>query len=64
MNEDIKFWLQIVIYGVTLGSLYGSLRTRLNYIEKKVDSHNHFNERLNGVEKDIAVLKNLKEKEA
>lgn len=64
MPEDVKFWIQILIYGVTIGSLYGSIRTRLNYIEKKLEAHNHFSDRLNSVEKDVAVLKKLEEKEA
>lgn len=37
MNLSIDFWLQIAVYLVTIAAGGGSLLTRLNYIEKKLD---------------------------
>ena len=39
-----EFWIglliQLVVYGVSIGTIYGIMRTRLDYIEKKLDKHN------------------------
>ena len=38
-----EFWIglliQLVVYGVSIGVIYGVMRTRLDYIEKKLDKH-------------------------
>lgn len=56
MNLSIEFWIQIVVYAVTIGSLYGSIRVRLNYIEKKLEKHNNFSDRLVAVEHDTQAV--------
>jgi hypothetical protein len=35
-----QFWIQMIVYAVSLGSLGGVVLTRLNYLEKKMDKHN------------------------
>lgn len=50
MNLSTEFWIQIVIYGISFGTVFGTFRTRLNYMEKKLDKHNSFAERLACVE--------------
>jgi len=47
---DIQFWIQIIIYALSFGSVYGSFRTRLNYLEKKMDVHNQLQDRMVAVE--------------
>ena len=36
-----EFWIglliQLVVYGVSIGAIYGTIKTRLNYIEAKLD---------------------------
>ena len=46
MELDIKFWIQILIYAVTFGTMYGSFKTKLDYLEKKMDKHNDMQNRL------------------
>lgn len=41
-----EFWIQIVIYAISFGTVFGSFRTKLQYMEKKLDKHNNFAERL------------------
>lgn len=36
--------------------MYGTIKTRLNYLEKKLDKHNNVVERMYKAETDIAVL--------
>lgn len=50
-----EFWLQIMVYILSMGIVYGSFRTRLNYIEDKVDSYNEILERLIIVEQSTKV---------
>lgn len=45
-----EFWIQIVIYAVSFGTVFGTFRTRLNYMEKKLDKHNNFAERVIALE--------------
>lgn len=45
-----EFWIQIVVYGVSIGSFAGIILTKINYLEKKQDKHNCFIERLYKVE--------------
>jgi hypothetical protein len=41
-----QFWIQMIVYAVSLGSLCGVVLTRLNYLEKKMDKHNNLIERM------------------
>lgn len=50
MNFSTEFWVQIVIYGLSLGVAFGNIRTRLNYLEKKMDKYNNLQERMIVVE--------------
>lgn len=54
-----EFWIglliQLVIYGVSIGTIYGIMRTRLDYIEKKLDKHNNVAERVYKLETDSKV---------
>jgi len=45
-----EFWVQIVVYAVSLGSFGGVVLTRLSYLEKKMDKHNNLIERMSYVE--------------
>ena len=45
-----EFWVQIVVYAVSLGSFGGVVLTRLSYLEKKMDKHNNLIERMSIVE--------------
>lgn len=60
MGED--FWIgliiQLVVYGVSIGVIYGTVKTRLNYIEEKLDKHNNVVERVYKLEQDQAVIIN------
>lgn len=55
-----EFWIglliQLVVHGVSIGAIYGTIKTRLNYIEAKLDKHNNVVERVYKLEKDQAVL--------
>ena len=55
-----EFWIglliQFVVYGVSIGAIFGKIKTRLNYIEAKLDKHNNVVERVYKLEKDQAVL--------
>ena len=54
MQLSMEFWIQIIIYGVTLGTVFGSFKTKLSYLEKKMDKHNNLIERMACVERDCA----------
>lgn len=45
-----EFWIQMIVYGVSLGSFGGVVLTRLNYLEKKMDKHNELQDRMVAVE--------------
>lgn len=55
-----EFWIglliQLVVYGVSIGVIYGTVKTRLNYIEKKLDKRNNVVERVYKLEQDQAVI--------
>lgn len=55
-----EFWIglliQLVVYGVSIGVIYGTVKTRLNYIEKKLDKSNNVVERVYKLEQDQAVI--------
>ena len=50
MDFSAEFWIQILVYAVSLGSFAGIVITRLNYIENKQDKHNSLIERMFAVE--------------
>lgn len=58
-----EFWIglliQLVVYGVSIGVIYGTVKTRLSYIEKKLDKHNNVVERVYKLEQDRAVMMNM-----
>lgn len=45
-----EFWIQMVVYAVSLGSFGGMVVTKLNALEKKQDKHNGLIERMVAVE--------------
>ena len=45
-----EFWIQMIVYAVSLGSFGGVVLTRLSYLEKKMDKHNNLVERMVAVE--------------
>lgn len=55
-----EFWIglliQLVVYGVSIGVIYGVMRTRLDYIEKKLDKHNNVAERVYKLEADSSKI--------
>lgn len=55
-----EFWIglliQLVVYGVSIGVIYGVMRTRLDYIEKKLDKHNNVAERVYKLEADSSTI--------
>lgn len=53
MTFDPQFWVQILIYAVSFGVMYGQITTRIKYIEQKVDKHNQVVERMAVAERDI-----------
>jgi len=50
MEFSAEFWIQMVVYGISIGSLAGTILTRLKQIEKKQDKHNGLIERMVAVE--------------
>ena len=50
MTLSAEFWIQILIYAISIGSLGGAIITRLSYLEKKQDKHNGLIERMTVVE--------------
>lgn len=53
MTFDPQFWVQILIYAVSFGVMYGQITTRIKYLEQKVDKHNEVVERMAMAERDI-----------
>ena len=45
-----EFWVQILVYAVTTGIFAGTVLTKITYIEKKIDKHNEWVERMVKVE--------------
>lgn len=48
-----EFWVQMIVYAVSLGSFGGVVMTKLNNLEKKQDKHNGLIERMVVVEQSI-----------
>ena len=60
MSTD--FWIQMVVYAISIGSLAGTILTRLKYLEKKMDAHNGLMVRMATAEQSIQTLcDNIKE---
>ena len=53
MEFSTEFWIQIIIYAISFGTVYGSIKTRLAYMEKKLDKHNNFAERVIALEQSV-----------
>lgn len=53
MTFGPQFWVQILIYAVSFGVMYGQITTRIKYLEQKVDKHNQVVERMAVAERDI-----------
>lgn len=49
-----EFWIQMIVYAITIGSLAGTILTKLKYLEGKMDKHNNL------VEKVAVVQESLK----
>ena len=45
-----EFWVQMIVYAISLGSFGGVVLTKLNNLEKKQDKHNGLIERMVVVE--------------
>lgn len=50
MEFNTQFWIQMLVYAVSFGTMYGSVKTRLDYLEKKMDKHNQLQDRMVAVE--------------
>lgn len=48
-----EFWIQMIVYAVSLGSFGGIVLTKLNNLEKKQDKHNGLIERMVVVEQSV-----------
>jgi hypothetical protein len=46
MNFSSEFWVQIIIYALSMGTVFGTFKTKLNYLEKKMDKYNNIQERM------------------
>ena len=50
MGFSTEFWIQIIVYAMSIGSFAGIVLTRLKYIEHKQDKYNKLIERMYIVE--------------
>lgn len=50
MDLTTEFWIQMIIYALSLGVAFGTIQVRLKYLEKKMDKHNNLVERMTAVE--------------
>ena len=53
---DAQFWIQMVAYAISIGAVYGTITTRLKYMEQKLDKHNHLVERMYDCEKRLDLI--------
>ena len=53
---NILVIIQIVVFIVGCGVIYGILRTRLDYMEQKLDKHNNFIERVYELESNVKAI--------
>lgn len=59
MEMSVGFWIQLIVYAVSFGSLAGTILTRLKYMEKKLEEHNKIVERMYCAELKIDKLFNI-----
>jgi len=45
-----EFWVQMIVYALSMGSFAGTILTRIRFLEKKMDKHNGLLERMVTVE--------------
>mgnify|MGYP003397437868 CR=1 FL=1 len=45
-----EFWMQLVLYGLSIGVIYGGVRVQLKDLAEKVNKHNNLIERMYRVE--------------
>lgn len=50
MQADLQFWIQIMLYVLSFGSIYGGVKYQLKTLEEKVNKHNNVIERMYKVE--------------
>ncbi len=50
MQLSTEFWIQMIVYAISIGSLGGTILTKLKYLETKQDKHNGLIERMVVVE--------------
>ncbi len=50
MQLSTEFWIQMIVYAISIGSLGGIVITKLKYLEQKQDKHNGLIERMVVVE--------------
>ena len=50
---DTSFWVQIMVYAVTISATWGSMTQRIKMLEQKVDKHNSVVERMAVAERDL-----------
>lgn len=46
MNFTTEFWVQIAVYAVSFGVMFGKVSTELRWMKEKLDKHNSFQDRL------------------
>ena len=53
MKIDMQFLIQMFVYAITFGTMYGNFKTKLDYLEKKMDKHNQLQDRMSVVEQSV-----------
>lgn len=53
MEFSPEFWLTILVYVATFGTVFGQIRTQIKHLEKKVEKHNTVMERTFALERDV-----------
>ena len=48
-----EFWIQLIIYAISLGSFGGIIVTRINYLEQKIDRYNGIKDRITMLEQSV-----------
>jgi len=56
MELSTEFFLQILVYTVSFGSMAGVILTKLKYIERKQDKYNNIIERTFKLENNLANM--------
>lgn len=50
---SVEFWMQLVIYGLSVGVIYGGIRTQIKELTDKVNKHNNLIERMFKAEESV-----------